>query len=345
MTSTPSQLRVGIVGLGRMGQRHLAVARQLEMQIAGLVDISSQAIDAASVMCPGDAPQAFADANAMIDALDLDALIVATTAPFHAAPVIRAAEKGVKYILSEKPMAISIAECEAMIAACAANGTVLGVNHQMRFMDQYTKVRELIGTPELGELSSIVVTGSNFGLSMNASHYFEMFRYLTGQPVEEISAWLENEQIENPRGPQFSDASGRLMARNAAGHGLSIDFSVRSGWGLRVCYICRNGQIQVDEISGRLEVWAREGQYREMPTSRYGMPVTYAERAIEPADSIVPTRAVWEAMIAGANYPNGEDGLHSLRCMVSAHLSHEKGSARVALSATDAVRAREFAWA
>ena len=342
MTSTPSQL---LVGLGRMGQRHLAVARQLEMQIAGLVDISSQAIDAASVMCPGDAPQAFADANAMIDALDLDALIVATTAPFHAAPVIRAAEKGVKYILSEKPMAISIAECEAMIAACAANGTVLGVNHQMRFMDQYTKVRELIGTPELGELSSIVVTGSNFGLSMNASHYFEMFRYLTGQPVEEISAWLENEQIENPRGPQFSDASGRLMARNAAGHGLSIDFSVRSGWGLRVCYICRNGQIQVDEISGRLEVWAREGQYREMPTSRYGMPVTYAERAIEPADSIVPTRAVWEAMIAGANYPNGEDGLHSLRCMVSAHLSHEKGSARVALSATDAVRAREFAWA
>lgn len=345
MTSTPSQLRTGIIGLGRMGQRHLTIARQLNMQIAGLADISPEAIEAAVSMCPGDAPSTFANAEAMIDALELDALIIATTAPFHAAPVIRAARKGVKYILCEKPMAISIAECEAMIAACKENGTVLGVNHQMRFMEQYTKVRELIGAPELGELSSIVVSGSNFGLAMNASHYFEMFRYLTGQPVVEISAWLEDERIENPRGPQFLDASGRLLARNAAGHGLYIDFSVHSGWGLRVCYICRNGQIQVDEISGRLEIWAREEQYRELPTSRYGMPASYAKKTIEAADSIAPTRAVWEAMIAGADYPTGEDGLHSLRCMVSAHLSHEKNGARVALFEADAVQTRKFAWA
>lgn len=345
MPSPPLQLRAGIIGLGRMGQRHLAVAHQLDMQIKGLADISLDAVEAAAMLCPGDKPKAFNDADAMIDALDLDALIIATTAPFHAAPVIRAAKKGVKYILCEKPMAISIAECEAMIDACSASGTVLGVNHQMRFMGKYTRVRELIGSPELGELSSIVVTGSNFGLAMNASHYFEMFRYLTGQPVAEISAWLENERVENPRGPQFSDASGRLLARNAAGQGLCIDFSANSGWGLRVCYICRNGQIQVDEISGRLEIWAREGQHRELPTSRYGMPVTYAERAIEPGDMIASTRAVWEAMIAGANYPTGEDGLHSIRCIVSAHLSHEKGGMRVALSATDAVRSREFSWA
>lgn len=345
MPSAPPPLRAGIIGLGRMGQRHLTVAQQLGMRIAGLADVSSAAIEAAMAICADDRPGAFDDAEAMIEALDLDALIVATTAPFHAAPVIRAAQKGVKYILCEKPMATSIADCEAMIAACEAGGTVLGVNHQMRFMDQYTKVRALIGSTELGPLSSVVVSGSNFGLAMNASHYFEMFRYLTDQPVTEISAWLEDDKIENPRGAQFSDASGRLIARNAAGQGLYIDFSAHSGWGLRVCYICRNGQIQVDELSGRLEIWEREEAHRDLPTSRYGMPVRYEDRAILPADAIAPTRAVWEAMIAGAGYPTGGDGLHSLRCLVAAHLSHESNGARISLPETDKVRTREFAWA
>lgn len=345
MPSFTSQLRVGIVGLGRMGQRHLAVLRQLDMQIAGLSDISSEALNSAVALFPNKTPETFVEADKMIEALDLDALVVATTAPFHAAPVIRAAKKGVKYILCEKPMAISIAECEEMISVCATNGTVLAVNHQMRFMDQYTQVRSLIGTPELGELSSVVVSGSNFGLAMNASHYFEMFRYITGHPVSEISAWLESERIANPRGERFSDASGRLMARNADGHGLFIDFSIRSGWGLRVCYICRYGQIQVDELTGRLEIWSRDEQYRELPTSRYGLPVIYSERAVEPTDSVASTLEVWKAMIAGSNYPTGEDGLHSLRCMVGAHLSHESGGARVQLSATNAVRMREFEWA
>jgi predicted dehydrogenase len=338
-------VKAAIIGLGRMGRTHLTVLQQLGMEIVAAADIAQSAIAAAEDHLGKAIPAHFDSAAALIARSDFDALVIATTAPFHVGPVIAAAARGTRYILCEKPFATSIADGEAMIAACAASGTTLGVNHQMRFMDQYRVVRDLIGNAELGPLASVVVSGSNFGLAMNASHYFEAFRYLTGEPVNEISAWLESERLANPRGAEFSDASGRLLAMNRNGQSMSIDFSAKAGWGLRVCYICRNGQIQIDELSGEMEIWTREEAYRDLPTTRYGMPVTYRRESIRPADNIAPTRAVWEAMMAGTGYPSGQDGLHSLKCLVAAHLSHEANGQRVNLETIDAERARQFPWA
>ena len=94
-----------------------------------------------------------------------------------------------------------------------------------------------------------------------------------------------------------------------------------------------------------MRVAHREAEYRELPTARYGMPVERTTRAIPPADSVAPTRAVWEAMLAGDDYPTGEDGLAALRCLVAAHLSHERGGQTVAVADADEARERRFAWA
>lgn len=349
MTSmTPAQaagLRVAIIGLGRMGLRHVEASRRLGMDLCGAADTSAAALQAVQDQHGVAAAACFTDAYDMLAKVKPEALVIATTAPTHAPFVLAAAELGVRYVLCEKPLATSLAEADAMLAACERAGTRLAVNHQMRYMAQYTQVKALIGTEELGPLASILVAGSNFGLAMNASHYFEMFRYISGESVRDVQAWLEDAQLANPRGAQFEDRSGRLLARSETGPSMYIDFSAQAGWGLQVVYICRQGQIVVDELNGEMRIAARQAQFRDLPTTRYGMPVDIRNEKIEPADTVVPTMAVWNALLAGQGYPDGAVGAHALACLVAAHASHETGGGAVRLDDATLPRERVFKWA
>jgi predicted dehydrogenase len=346
-TSSPQAagLRVAVIGLGRMGLRHVEAARRLDMDVCGAADMSPSALQAVQDQHGVAAAACFTDAFDMLAKVKPEALVIATTAPTHAPFVLAAAELGARYVLCEKPLATSLAEADAMLAACEHAGTRLAVNHQMRYMAQYTQVKALIGSEELGPLASILVAGSNFGLAMNASHYFEMFHYISGESVRDVQAWLEDGQLANPRGAQFEDRSGRLLARSEKGPSMFIDFSAQAGWGLQVVYICRQGQIVVDELNGEMRIASRQAQHREFPTTRYGMPVDIRNEQIEPADTIVPTMAVWKALLAGAGYPDGAAGAHALACLVAAHASHEAGGRAVHLNDATLPRERLFKWA
>lgn len=345
MSSEIQKFKVGVIGLGRMGLRHVDVVKSLGMDVVGLADINPDAIETARR--DFDLPEAagFTDPRQMITELPMDGLIIATTAPFHADAVIAGARAGTKCILCEKPIGVSIDEAEAMILACKQSGTRLAINHQMRFMEQYTRIKEIVNSSDLGGLSSIVVSASNFGLAMNGSHYFEMFRYMTDRTVSRLSAWFEPERLPNPRGPQFDDASGRLVAFNDAGQSLYLDFSAKAGWGIIVNYLCRYGQVSVDELSGEYQVKARQAEYRNLPTSRYGMPVDTKRAQLLPADSVAPTRGVWEALLADTDYPTGEDGLHALKCLVASHLSNRRRGAMIEISDTAEATSEIFHWA
>lgn len=340
-----NDLRVGVIGLGRMGLRHIEAARRLGMDICGVADTSAAALQTVQDQYGVAAETSFTDAYDMLVRIKPEALVIATTAPTHAPFVLAATELGVRYVLCEKPLATSLAEADAMLTACELAGTRLAVNHQMRYMAQYTQVKALIGSEELGPLASILVAGSNFGLAMNASHYFEMFRYISGESVCDLHAWFEDGQLDNPRGAKFEDRSGRLLVRSETGVSMYIDFSANAGWGLQVVYICRYGQIVVDELNGGMRVTARQVQYRELPTTRYGMPVDIRNEQIEPADTVVPTMAVWNALLAGEGYPDGAAGAHALACLVAAHASHEAGGRAVRLDDAALPRERVFKWA
>lgn len=343
--SSTEPMRVAVVGLGRMGVRHLEAVRRLGLAVVGLADVSADAVTAAAGSIGLSPEGRFTDAVEMFETTWPQAVVIATTAPSHAPLVLAAVESGARYVLCEKPMAASLAEVDEMTRACETAGAVLGINHQMRYMPNYTQVKGLIGGEDLGPLVSMVVAGSNFGLAMNASHYFEAFRYLTDSPVTQVQARFETEALANPRGPLFDDRSGRLLAINGAGQGLYIDFSAQAGWGLQVVYICRNGQVVVDELNGEMRVAARKAEYRQLPTSRYGMPVDIRREAIPPAETIESTMAVWTAMLTRSGYPGPEVGEHALSCLVAAHLSDRAGGAPVSTKVPQAARDERFAWA
>jgi predicted dehydrogenase len=338
-------MKTALLGLGRMGLRHLEVLRGLKLDVVGASDLQEQARAKAAADYGVPANALFADARELIEKVKPELLVVATTAPSHADLVCLGAKNGAKAILCEKPMAVSLAECDRMIEACAASGTRLAVNHQMRFMEQYTKAKEIVEDASFGGLASATVVAGNFGMAMNGSHYFEMFRYLADEMPAQVSAWFSDDTVANPRGAQFEDRAGSVRVTTAKGRRFYMDAGTDQGHGMHVTYAGPFGRLDVDELAGRAQLVVRKAEHRDVPTTRYGMPYVERAVAITPADTLAPTRAVLEALLAGKNYPDGAVGRMAVEVLAAAYVSNEQGGKTVELASANLPRDRKFPWA
>jgi predicted dehydrogenase len=101
--------------------------------------------------------RAYTDAAKMFAESGAEAVVIGTPHPLHAAPMIAATKAGV-HALVEKPMAATLADCDAMLAAARQAGTLLGVISQRRFYEPVRRMKDAIdagkiGTPVLGVFS------------------------------------------------------------------------------------------------------------------------------------------------------------------------------------------------
>jgi predicted dehydrogenase len=92
----------------------------------------------------------------------IDAAVVATPNALHAPQSIALLEAG-KHVLVEKPMAVSVAECDAMIDAARTSGASLMVAHCWRFREEVTALRDRIRAGDLGQ----VVKTRGYGVHAN----------------------------------------------------------------------------------------------------------------------------------------------------------------------------------
>jgi phthalate 4,5-cis-dihydrodiol dehydrogenase len=105
---------------------------------------------------------AYASAEELCDSPDVDAVYIATPHQFHMQNALAAAARR-KHIIVEKPMALSIAECDAMIDAARRNGVYLIVGHTHSFDPPVAKMREIIRSGELGPMAMVnTFSYSNF---------------------------------------------------------------------------------------------------------------------------------------------------------------------------------------
>lgn len=338
-------MRTIVVGVGRMGRRHIHAIRKNGWTIEGVYDISLESLEQTAKEHGLKSGQLFSDLDELFARCSPEVVIIATNADTHCELTCLAAGRGAKFILVEKPMAVSIEECDRMIEACHAAGVGLAVNHQMRFMPAYTLPKELFRSPEFGGLSSMNVVAGNFGFAMNGSHYFEAFRFLTDELPVEVSAWFSPEVVPNPRGPQYQDRAGCIRAVTATGKRLYMDVSADQGHGFGCTYACRYGVIALNELSGELSSSEREAQYRDLPTTRYGMPCINKRYSISPPDLIDTTAAVLQALVSGKDSVSGDDGRKVVELLVAAHQSADKGGVPVRLTEAELDRERVFPWA
>lgn len=145
-----SKLRWGILATGYIAGRF---ADGIASSNTGeLVAVSSRSLEAAEEFASRyAAPKAYASHAALLSQPDIDAVYIATPHPFHAQLAIAAAQAG-KHILCEKPIAMNLAETEAIIAACHAAKVTLMEAYMYRCHPQSAKVVELIRSGEIGEV-------------------------------------------------------------------------------------------------------------------------------------------------------------------------------------------------
>src|SRR5215211_9469482 len=92
------------------------------------------------------------DEAALLARGDVDAVCICTPSGLHAQQAIAAARAG-KHVLVEKPLALTLADADAMIAACTQAGVRLGVALQRRTEPEFQRVHAAIAAGQLGRLA------------------------------------------------------------------------------------------------------------------------------------------------------------------------------------------------
>lgn len=139
---------------------------------------------------------------------DVDAVIIATPHSTHRALTVLAAAAG-KHVYVEKPMAVTLDDCDAMIQACEAAGVALTVNKITRFRASPTAAKRLLDDGAIGSIRMIRVTSSVVGylpdeqgwvkepgeggawLDMGV-HLFDALRWFTGSEVNLVFARIRD---------------------------------------------------------------------------------------------------------------------------------------------------------
>lgn len=150
-SSSSSPYRFGLVGCGRIAQRHaelLGAAHIAGAQVSAVCDVIPDRARALGMRF--NVPW-FTDATEMLDATDLDVVSILTDSGSHAELTVDLAAHGV-HIVVEKPMALTLEDADRMIRACDANGVRLFVVKQNRFNVPIVKTREALDGGRFGKL-------------------------------------------------------------------------------------------------------------------------------------------------------------------------------------------------
>jgi len=152
------KLNWGLIGCGDISRKRVAPA------LRDLPDCELVAVNRANAALAEEFAQAFGarrwyrDWRELLADDEVQAVYIATPVSLHAEQTIAAAEAG-KHVLCEKPMALNVAECDRMLAACAANGVKLGIAYYRHFYPVIQRVKEIlaagmIGTPVLAQVNA-----------------------------------------------------------------------------------------------------------------------------------------------------------------------------------------------
>ncbi|MDB5308664.1 MAG: oxidoreductase [Gemmataceae bacterium] len=222
-------VRIGLVGCGKVGSIHAAALRSLpEAEFVAACDADAER---AAAFAAGYGVRPFADVGVMLREGGVEAVVIGTPHPLHAAPAVLAAEAGV-HVLVEKPMAATLADCDAMLAAARKAGVTLGVISQRRFYEPVRRMKAAIdagkiGTPALGVFLMYSWREPAYyrsdpwrgkwdteggGVLVNQSpHQLDILLWLMG-PAAEVSGYWAN--LNHPTVEVDDTAVGTIRFRN-----------------------------------------------------------------------------------------------------------------------------------
>ena len=180
-----------IIGLGRIANIFMhGIQSTTNSQVTALVSGHRDKADriAAQYGVPSASIYNYDNFDTILHNPAVDAVYVALPNSMHADFTIRAAKAG-KHVLCEKPMATTVAECEAMIAACKAANVKLMIAYRCHFESTNLKAAKLIHDGALGQVQAIEAA---FGFNVDASDWRTKKNLAGGGPLFDVGIYCLN---------------------------------------------------------------------------------------------------------------------------------------------------------
>ena len=197
-------INIGLLGCGWFGREaHLKNLLKLrDVNVVAVSSRSSESRDSAQELVGGHL-QTFKNWRDVLQVDALDAVIVALTNDQHHAAAMAAFAAG-RHVLCEKPLGLTIAECDEIIAASESAGKVLQVGHEMRHQQLYQRMKSVVDNGDVGDprimwcreyrgpmrpgwRSSEKLTGGML-LEKNC-HHFDLFNWILNAKPVRVSAF------------------------------------------------------------------------------------------------------------------------------------------------------------
>lgn len=145
-------IRVGMVGLGKMGLSHVAIVRaHPEVDLVAGCDTMSYLTD---VLEKHTGLKCYTSFEAMLDAHQLDALVVSTPSKLHAKQVGLALDRGL-HVFCEKPFVLSVEDGERLVRQADEKGAVTQVGYHYRFVAAFREAARVVRSGALGNLHHV----------------------------------------------------------------------------------------------------------------------------------------------------------------------------------------------
>ena len=235
-------IRVGIIGCGKIAQvRHLPeYAANPNAQVVAYHDKNRARAEEMAAQYGGVVCDSYFD---LLNRDDVDAVSICVENRSHA-EISTAALYAGKHVLCEKPMAVTLAECESMVAAAERNGRHLMVGHNMRFDPVHRRAKQLLDSGVIGDVITFRAVLGNAGpegwsvdegtwffdknkaalgaLSDMGIHKVDLIQYLLGQKVIETTAKVVTLNKRDSEG-NLIGVDPADVRRRAGHHGGQLD--------------------------------------------------------------------------------------------------------------------------
>ncbi|CAB1118722.1 unnamed protein product [Ectocarpus sp. CCAP 1310/34] len=191
-------LKVGIIGVGRIGRCHCASVASVPTKatVSMICDIYQPALDEVSAIF--HVPKTTNDPMELINDPDVEAVVICSPTDQHAGQIMAAAKAG-KMIFCEKPISLSLEIIDEVAAVVKEAGVMCFVAFQRRFDANFMRLKEAVTGGEVGDVHMMHIVSrdpspppvnyikASGGLHNDmAVHDFDMARFLAGSEVTEV---------------------------------------------------------------------------------------------------------------------------------------------------------------
>jgi predicted dehydrogenase len=273
-----TNLKVGIIGLGGIARSHCdAIATLDNVEIVAVADLLEE--KRREYMAKYHIPRGYPSHTELLADDEIDAVAVVLGHQLHHRLTVDACNAG-KHVLVEKPMALSLAQCDAMIEAAAANHVKLMVGYTQHFYGTSLKAKEILDSGELGPLiTAVCYMSKNWNGAGRRPQYRSRYHgggmWMTnGVHVVDRLTWMMASQAVSVSAAigtrahyQASDDSATAFIRYKNGlAGVAVAVGFANGAPNYECQvICANGTLRFSQHGGKYVQVGKDDKWEDVP--------------------------------------------------------------------------------